>query len=117
MSPLSEHGSFRQPILDLQDRGDHFDVTAELPGFTKDEVDVKVDSDGIELRAEKSEKSGKEERGTYQRQTRSYYQYLSLPEPVLSEKIDGTMKNGILQLKLPKRASGLKDGARRVDLK
>ena len=88
-----------------------------MPGFTKDEVQVKVNPDGLELRAERSEKQGKEESGSYQRSTRSYYQYLSLPEQVLTEKIDGTMKNGILQLKLPKRASKLKDSARRVDLK
>jgi len=116
-SPLSELRGSRQPILDVQDRGDHFSVTAELPGFTKDEVEVKADVNGIELKAEKTEKQGKEESGNYQRSTRSYYQYVSLPEPVVSEKIDGTMKNGILQLKLPKRASKLKDNSRRVDLK
>jgi HSP20 family protein len=116
-SPTSELRSSRQPILDVQDRGDHYSVTAELPGFTKDEVEVKVGSNGIELKAEKEEKQGKSENGTYQRSSRSYYQYISLPEEVVSEKIDGTMKNGILQLKLPKRASKLKDNARRVDLK
>jgi len=116
-SSMSELRSARQPILDVQDRGDHFSLTAELPGFTKDEVQVKVDTSGVELKAEKTEKQGKEESGTYQRSTRSYYQYLSLPEEVVSEKTDGTMKNGILQLKLPKRASKLKDNARRVDLK
>jgi HSP20 family protein len=106
----------RQPILDIQDRGDHFSVTAELPGFTKDQVQVKVDSNGLELRAEKSEKA-KGEDGSYQRSSRSYYQYLSLPGQVNAEKINGTMKNGILELKLPKRASKLKDITRRVDLK
>ena len=92
-------------------------MTAELPGFTKDEVQVRVDSNGLELRAEKTEKKGKGEKGAYQRSSRSYYQYLSLPDQVVAEKIDGTMKNGILELKLPKRASKLKDNTRRVDLK
>ena len=116
-SPMSELRSSRQPILEVQDRGDHFSVTAELPGFTKDEVEVKVDPNGIEVKAEKTEKKGEEESGSYQRSTRSYYQYVSVPEDVVAEKIDGTVKNGILQLKLPKRASKLKDDARRVDLK
>jgi HSP20 family protein len=116
-SPMSGLRGSRQPILDVQDRGDHFSVTAELPGFTKDEVEVKVDANGIELKAEKEERQGKSESGTYRRSSRSYYQYVTLPEEVVSGKIDGTMKNGILQLKLPKRASKLKDDARRVDLK
>jgi HSP20 family protein len=116
-SPLAAIGSSRQPILDVQDRGDHFSVTAELPGFTRDEVEVKVAPSGIELRAVKTEKKGKEDSSTYQRSSRSYYQYLSLPEKVNSEKIGGTMKNGILELKLPKRVPKPKDETRRVDLK
>lgn len=116
-SSLSEFGnSFRQPILDIQDRGDHFSVTAELPGFSKDEVEVKVDGNGIELKAQKTEKRGEENKESFQRSTRSYYQYLTLPEQVVSEKIDGTMKNGILQLSIPKRVSKLKDDSRKVDL-
>jgi len=115
-SPLWGREAFRQPILDIQDRGDHFSLTAELPGFTKDEVEVKVDSNGIELRAEKSEKESRGEGGSYQSR-RSHYQYLRLPDQILTEKIDGTMKNGILELKLPKGAANVKDDARRVDLK
>ena len=113
----SEKGGFRQPTLDVQDRGDHFSVTAELPGFTKDEVQVKVGSNGLELRADKSESVEKSEKGVFQKSSRSYYQYFSLPDQVIADKIDGTMKNGILELKLPKRASKLKDSTRRVDLK
>ena len=116
-APISGLGGQRQPVLDLQDRGDHFSVTAELPGFTKDEVQVKVDSNSLELRAEKTEEKGKEKDGSYQKSSRSYYQYLGLPANVNAEKVGGTMKNGILQLKLPKRVSKLKDTAHRVDLK
>lgn len=116
-SLLSELATSKQPILDVQDRGDHFSVTAELPGFTKDEVQVKVGADGIELRADKSEGVKKGEKGAYHRSSRSYYQYLSLPDRVIADKIDGTMKNGILELKLPKRSWKLKDSKRRVDLK
>lgn len=114
---LPELEGFSQPILDVQDRGDHYGVTAELPGFSKDEVEVKVNGNGLELRAQRSEKGGEDEKGVATSRSRSYYQYLSLPEGVASEKIEGTMKNGVLELKVPKRASKLKDSARRVDLK
>jgi HSP20 family protein len=113
--PLGAEG-LRQPILDLKDRGDHYSLTAELPGFNKDEVEVRVDSSGIELKADKSEDAGKQGDSSYRRSTRSYYQYVSLPDHVLSEKVDGTMKNGILELKLPKRRVTRAD-VRRVDLK
>jgi HSP20 family protein len=106
----------RQPILDIQDRGDHYSLTAELPGFTKDEVEVKVDSNGIELKAERAGKESKGKDGSYQRSASSFYQYMSLPDQVLTEKISGSMKNGVLELSLPKSRAKLAD-ARRVDLK
>ena len=112
---LQEGAGMRQPILDVQDRGDHFSVTAELPGFDKNEVEVKVTDGGIELKASKTE-NGKGEKGVHTTSSRSYYQFLSLPGQVKSEKIDGTMKNGVLELKIPKRAQ-LKDNSRKVDLK
>ena len=108
--------TIRQPILEVQDRGDHYGLTAELPGFTKDEVEVKVTGNGIELKAAKTEK-GDDEKGFTSGRSRSYYQYLSLPEDVVAEKIDGTMNNGILELELPKKPSTLRDSWRRVDLK
>jgi HSP20 family protein len=116
-SLLQERASFRQPILDVQDRGDYYSLTAELPGFTKDEVQVKVGPQGLELKAEKTEDESQGEKGVRTTSSRSYYQYLSLPDQVLTGKVDGTMKNGILELKLPKRAPKLKDDYRRVDLK
>jgi HSP20 family protein len=107
---IQEGVGVKQPIIDVQDRGDHFSLTAELPGFDKNEVEVKVASNGVELRAEKTEKSGQSTSSC------SYYQFVSLPSHVQSERVDGTMKNGILELKIPKKAQ-LKDNARRVDLR
>jgi HSP20 family protein len=117
-SLLPEFASGRQPMLDIQDRGDHFSLTAELPGFTKDDVEVKVSPNGIELKAERSERRGKEDGGAYQTSSRSYFhQYLSLPEQASVEKVDGSMKNGILELRIPKKAQKHDSKTRRVDLK
>jgi len=111
----------RQPNLELQDRGDHFSLTAELPGYTKDDVVVKVGPNGVELSAEKSSKSetkGKDAKGSYQSASRSYFhQYLSLPEQADVDKIGGTMKNGVLELSIPKLAPRREEKTRRVDLK
>jgi HSP20 family protein len=109
----------REPVVDFQDRGDHYILTAELPGFEKNEVEVKVTSNAIELQAEKnSQKERKGKNGTQSTSTRSYFhRYLSLPEDVTSEKVAGTMKNGVLELKLPKAEPKSQEGSRRVALK
>jgi HSP20 family protein len=106
----------KQPTVEFQDRGDHFRLMAELPGFDKKEVEVRVGSNAIELSAEKRSQEKAKDKNT-SRSTYSYFhRYLTLPEKVLSEKVDGTMKNGILELKLPKSEPKAKDNSRRVHL-
>jgi HSP20 family protein len=109
----------RQPSLDLQDRGDHFSLTVQLPGYSKDDVELRVNSNSLELRAEKkSESKSKTESGDQSQRSYSFFhRYLTLPEQVVADKADGTMKNGILELKLPKRQHKRGDNSRRVDLK
>lgn len=109
----------KEPSIDFQDRGDHFVLTAELPGFDKKDVEVDIGSNTLELKAERSsDRETKSKEGTQRQTSRSYFhRYLPLPEEVLSEKVDGTMKNGVLELRLPKRAPKTGERPRRVDLK
>jgi HSP20 family protein len=109
----------RQPTIDVQDRGNHFILVAELPGFGKDEVEVQVHDNALELRAEKkTDSENKNGDGTSTQRSYTYFhRYLSLPEQVRTDKVDGTMKNGILELKLPKKEPKLKALSRRIDLK
>jgi len=47
--------------LDLIDEGTHYLIHAELPGFSKDNVEVQVDKDMLSIRAKKeTEKEDKE---------------------------------------------------------
>ncbi len=125
MEPLFSRSFFselnrREPSFDIQDRGDKFVATAELPGFSKDEVEVRVNPTSLEVKAEKkSEDEKKAKDRTESRRSYSYFhRYLTLPAQVVTEKVEGTMKNGVLELKLPKKEGRmLEDKARRVDLK
>jgi HSP20 family protein len=107
----------KAPRFDIQDRGDHYRLTAELPGFDKNDVEVRVTGNAIELKAEKrTEQSKKGKNGPTQSSYSSFHRYMSIPEPVLSEKVDGTMKNGVLELKLPKSEPKQRDVSRKVHL-
>jgi HSP20 family protein len=119
MNPFWTEPRGRQPSIDFQDRGDHYLLTAELPGFDKKDVEVRIDSDRLELRAQKhTDKESKDKEGTLRQSSRSYiHRYMTLPEEVVPDKVDGTMKNGVLELELPKRVPKLSDKSRRVDLK
>lgn len=117
-SQWTEFGE-REPRIDVQDRGDHYTMTAELPGFEKDDVEVQVTSNALELKAEKrANREDKNGEGMQGQSSYSYFhKYLTLPESVLSEKVDGTMKNGILELKLPKSEPKPVAKTKRVALK
>ena len=106
----------KQPTMEFQDRGDHFVLMAELPGFDKKEVEVRVGSNAVELSAEKRSQEKGKDKNTGGSTYSYFHRYQTLPEKVLSEKVDGTMKNGILELKLPKAERKLKDNSRRVHL-
>ena len=109
----------KEPSIDLQDRGDHYVLTAELPGFDKRDVEVKISDRVLELKGQRrSEKETKDKEGSLSQESSSYIQrYMTLPEEVVSEKASGTMKNGVLELKLPKREPKAMDRSRKVDLK
>jgi len=109
----------REPAIDIQDRGNHYVLTAELPGFEKKDVEVSISSNVLELKGEKtSEKQSKNKEYTQTQSSHSFvHRYMTLPEEVLSEKVSGTMKNGVLELKLPKKEPKALDRSRKVDLK
>jgi HSP20 family protein len=109
----------KEPNIDLQDRGDHYILTAELPGFDKKDVEVKISDNVLELKGEKrSEEESRTEEGSRVQSSSSYIQrYFTLPEEVVSENVSGTMKNGVLELKLPKKEPKAMDRSRKVDLK
>jgi HSP20 family protein len=106
------------PSVDLIDHGNHYTLTAELPGFTKDEVDVRVDENTLELSAERKEQKEKKEKDHVRTEhTHSvFHRVISIPESVSSSKVTGTMKNGVLELKLPKKEPVLEGRTRRVHL-
>jgi HSP20 family protein len=102
---VSDERSTRSPVVEILDQGDHYTVTMELPGFSRDMVDIQVSKTGLVLRARKKEAT-EDKRADYLRRERSDYEFehrLSFPEEVDPKKLEETMKNGILELRIPKR--------------
>jgi len=98
------------PAVDIYETSDAVVVKAELPGLTKEQVGIEVKDGQLSLRGErKIEKDVKEE--NYHRIERAYGTFqrsFSLPSSVDQEKISATLKNGILELVLPKKEQAKK---------
>ncbi|MCW4008176.1 MAG: Hsp20/alpha crystallin family protein [Candidatus Bathyarchaeota archaeon] len=109
----------RYAAVDLIDNGDSYIVTAELPGFSKDMVDVQVTKDGVTIRAERKEEK-EEKRRNYVHRERAYssmQRYIAFPEEVIPAKAEGSMKDGVLELRVPKKEPKAAEAPHKVELK
>ncbi|MDP2797330.1 MAG: Hsp20/alpha crystallin family protein [Methanoregula sp.] len=105
--------------LDFIDEGDHYLIHVELPGFTKDNVDVQINRDGMTVRAKK-EVEKEDKKKNYLHRERAYSAFersISFPEEVDPAKAGGTMKEGILELKVPKKEPKPETKPRKIELK
>lgn len=95
--------SFR---TDIEDAGDKLVLSADLPGFQKEDIHVDIDSDRLTINAERhSNYEKKDNRGNYLRCERSYGSYsrtFSL-DGIDADNISATYENGVLKLDLPKQ--------------
>ncbi len=95
----------RQPLVDLSDNGREFVLTAELPGVKKEDLNLQVTPEGIEIGAEtrgEKEESGKD----YAYRERSYASFrrvLPFPEEVLPDQVEAKLTDGVLEVRLPKK--------------
>jgi len=90
--------------IDVVDRGDAFDVTAELPGFEPDDVDFRVVDQALHLDATRSNEISTED-GEFVHQERtseSVSRRIRLPEPVDADDVTATLEQGVLSATIPK---------------
>jgi HSP20 family protein len=93
------------PHMTLEDAGDKFVVTAELPGLSEKDVELTVTANSLGLRGER--KADAPAGYAVHRKERSDHKFartFTLPVKVDADKAEATMKNGILTLVLPKAA-------------
>jgi HSP20 family protein len=107
------------PAVDLADNGDHYTVTAELPGFSKESVDIQINTDELQMRAHKKVET-EEKKKNYMHRERAYSTFertITFPEEVVPAKCEGEMKDGIIELTIPKREPKPEEKKTKVKLK
>jgi HSP20 family protein len=103
--------SFREPAVDLYEKGDEIVAKAELPGLTKDDIEVNIADHTLTIKGEKKQEEEIEEKDYY-RSERSYGAFirsLALPVDINPEKVNATFKNGVLEVHLPKSEEAKKN--------
>jgi HSP20 family protein len=92
------------PAIDMYETENDIVIKAELPGITKEDIDIEVKDGILSLKGErKRDKEVKEE--NYHRVERYYgafHRRFALPSHVDSDKVKAKFKDGLLEITLPK---------------
>ncbi|WP_336136515.1 Hsp20/alpha crystallin family protein [Natronomonas amylolytica] len=114
LEPFDE-GAFQGSVaVDVKETDDAYTVTADLPGFDRDDIDVELAGDRLTLSATHTTETEREEGesddgGHYLRRERrqqSVSRSVRLPEPVDEGATEAAYRNGVLTVTLPKEAGG-----------
>lgn len=91
--------------IDIKETDDEYVVTADLPGFTRDDVEVSLYNHTlrIEAAAEEHHEEHEEQYIRSERHHRSKSRSIKLPEEVDADGVSATMENGVLTVTLPRK--------------
>jgi HSP20 family protein len=92
------------PPVDIYETDDALVLKAELPGFSKDEINIEMKDNTLVIKGERKREDEVKE-GSYHRTERVYGTFqrsFMLPTTVDQEKVRAAYKDGVLELRLPK---------------
>ncbi|HYY17140.1 MAG TPA: Hsp20/alpha crystallin family protein, partial [Gammaproteobacteria bacterium] len=95
------------PAVDIYESDDALILKAELPGFSKEDVNVKIKDNTLLLSGSRERQADVKEEN-YHRMERSYGGFqrsFLLPATIDQEKVTASYKDGVLELRLPKAES------------
>jgi len=94
------------PNIEISETDKAIEVSAEMPGLERKDVEISIDDDTLTIRGEKKIEENKQDKNV-QLSERSYgvfLRVLQLPPGIDPSSVQATMSNGILKIVIPKPA-------------
>jgi HSP20 family protein len=91
------------PAIEVKQRDNQLEISADLPGMSRDDVNVEITNDAVIIQGERKWES-EEERGGVRRSERRYGQFfraIPLPENANAEQARAQFRDGVLQITVP----------------
>jgi HSP20 family protein len=91
------------PEIEVFEKNGRFNVRADLPGLTKDDVKVTVVEGMLTLEGERKKEIETKREGYYrsERTYGTFYRAVPLPKGSKADQVQATFKNGVLEVSLP----------------
>jgi len=89
------HTNLYNPAVDVYEDEDHLYLKAELPGFTKDQIDLQIEKSVLTIKAKR--------KGSDEEAEVSYSRSFTLDDSIDTNNISAELKNGVLTLTLPRK--------------
>lgn len=93
------------PAVDILEEDSRYVLFADLPGVERNDIDISLEEGVLTIKGERRAESETETDG-YRRRERlrgSFLRRFTLPDTVNADSISATMKDGVLQIGIPKQ--------------
>ena len=106
-----------QPLLDVYETDSTIEVSLDLPGVEKKDVEVNVSNGFLTISGERKNNAGESTKGRIWQETSfgTFKRTFELSEAVVEDKIKAQFKNGVLKISLPK-AEEVKPAVRNISV-
>ena len=102
--PRSIVSENRIPPMDVVDLDDSYEINAELPGISKENINIEITSNSVEISGKEDDVKEEKDKNWVRREriSTSFYRSFNLPEEIKTDSAEAKMNNGVLILTLPK---------------
>jgi HSP20 family protein len=104
------------PQVEMFERNGKLNIRADLPGLSKDDIDVDITNDAVVIRGERQQEKEDSGEGYYhsERSYGSFYREIPLPSGVNAEEVNATFRDGVLEITMP--VSERQSQSRRIEI-
>src|SRR5262245_8137784 len=102
--PAETGTMIRMPAVDVYEEKDDVVIKAEIPGLSKEDINVQVTDSTLMIKGEKKRDEEIKEDDYYrcERTFGSFTRAVALPSDVKADQVKASFKNGVLEVRLPR---------------
>jgi len=89
--------------VNIRETDDHLYIEAEMPGFTRDQINVTLEKNVLTIQAQRETQQEEGEQHLMERRINRVSRAFRLPTEVDENKVEAKLENGVLMLTLYKR--------------